>query len=209
MSLIAHYVQRLVAAVVPWLVCAVVALFVLWLILLCRRMKPSAKLSRGFAALTPFGKLAALAAACLFTLWGGSKEGTNRRDGGYGAPGARTLPGEAGVPRRLPPDVSSAVLVTNADWLAFGAYEDWFRIPPGDWCFRFGTNLTERLTVFSCGEIRATPRDTSNRISVLGLPLSIVPAANWRLIPHPLDPSTPRPSLFWPSITPSNTLTLT
>ena len=33
------------------------------------------------------------------------------------------------------------------------------------------------MTVFSCGEISPAPYDASNRISLLGLPLSIVPAA--------------------------------
>ena len=118
MSLIAHYVQRLAATATPWLACAAVALLVLWLILLCRRIRPSAKLSRGFTALTPFGRLVALVAVCLFTLWGGSKEGTSRRDGGYGAPGARALPDEAGVPRRLMPELGSA-----SNLLAITAFE--------------------------------------------------------------------------------------
>ena len=91
---------------------------------------------------------------------------------------------------------------TNLDWLAFGGYEDWFYLDGGGWCFRFGSNLVERLTVFSCGEISPAPYDASNRISLLGLPLSIVPAANWHLL-------SPQQSLFWHSETPSNTLLLT
>ena len=72
-----------------------------------------------------------------------------------------------------------ATLITNTDWLAFGGYEDWFYLDGGGWCFRFGSNLVEQLTVFSCGEISPAPYDASNRISLLGLPLSIVPAARW------------------------------
>ena len=94
-------------------------------------------------------------------------------------------------------------VVTNADWLAFGACEDWFTVSPGPWCFRFGSNLVERLTVFASGEVRATLCDASNRISFLGLPLSIVPAANWHLLPDG------RESLFWHTVTPSNSLVFT
>ena len=36
---------------------------------------------------------------------------------------------------------------TNSDWLAFGGYEDWFYLDGGGWCFRFGSNLVERLTL--------------------------------------------------------------
>ena len=80
-----------------------------------------------------------------------------------------------------------ATLITNTDWLAFGGYEDWFPVDEGAWCFRFGSNLVERLTVFSCGEISPAPYDASNRISLLGLPLSIVPQANWNMIGDATD----------------------
>ena len=43
------------------------------------------------------------------------------------------------------------LFVTNTDWLAFGAHEDWFYIDEGNWCFRFGSNLCERIVVHSCG----------------------------------------------------------
>ena len=91
---------------------------------------------------------------------------------------------------------------TNSDWLAFGGYKDWFYLGDGGWCFRFGSNLVERVTVFSCGEIASAPFGASNRISLLGIPLSIVPAANWHLL-------TPKRSLFWHAATPSNSLLLT
>ena len=146
----------------------------------------------------------------------GATKGTNGVDMG-GAPvvgcGLSVPSAPLGVEGFLPPLNSEPSTLnpepsTNLDWLAFGAYEDWFHITEGGWCFRFGTNLAERLTVLASGEIRAGLRDVSNRISVLGLPLSIVPAANWHLIPQSstLDP---QPSLFWHSVTPSNSLLLT
>ena len=118
------------------------------------------------------------------------------------------------------PTTNYQLPTTNLDWLASGGYEDWFYLGDGGWCFRFGSNLVERLTVFSCGEISSAPFGASNRISLLGIPLSIVPAANWHLIAgngeqgtgngNP-QPSTlnPKPSLFWHCVTPSNTLLLT
>ena len=73
--------------------------------------------------------------------------------------------------------------------------------------------------MFSCGEISPAPYDASNRISLLGLPLSIVPAANWHLIAGNEEQGTGNyqlpttnyqlKSLFWHSETPSNTLLLT
>jgi hypothetical protein len=59
----------------------------------------------------------------------------------------------------------------------------------------------ERLTVLSCGEISPAPYDASNRISLLGLPLAILPAARWHMVGGE--------SLFWYGETPSNTLLLT
>ena len=99
---------------------------------------------------------------------------------------------------------------TNSDWLAFGGYVDWFRVEDGAWCFRFGSNLVERVTVFSCGEISSAPFGASNRISLLGIPLSIVPAANWHLLNYQLPTTNYQlKSLFWHTATPSNTLLLT
>ena len=112
------------------------------------------------------------------------------------------------------PQFPAGGAVTNTDWLACGGYEDWFHIPDGGWCFRFGSNLTERLTVFAFGEVRTSPHDVSNRISLLGLPLSIVPAANWHLIAGNGNYQLPAAnyqlnSLFWHAITSSNSLLLT
>ena len=113
---------------------------------------------------------------------------------GFGNGGGQGLPAL--------PTTNYQLSTTNLDWLAFGGYVDWFRVEDGAWCFRFGSNLVERVTVFSCGEIASAPFGASNSISLLGLPLSIVPAANWHLL-------NPQRSLFWHAATPSNTLLLT
>ena len=133
----------------------------------------------------------------------GATKGTN------GVPGRGIVPVEGSgsggaivLVEQVEPATPDTQPSTNLDWLAFGGYEDWFSVAEGNWCFRFGSNLVERVTVFSCGEIAAAPFGASNRISLLGLPLSIVPAANWHLL-------NPQRSLFWHAATPSNTLLLT
>ena len=176
---------------------------------------------RPVRSLRRFARGMSIAGVCAVALWAAPliQYGSGKGGGGSGATGVPPVgsggtemtgilpvhngrdahcPGErAGLPFFQCGDAP----VTNADWLAFGAHMDWFTVPEGGWCFRFGTDLVERVTVLASGEIRAGLRDVSNRISVLSLPLSIVPAANWRLIPQP--------SLFWHSATPSNSLLLT
>ena len=121
---------------------------------------------------------------------------------GFGNGGGQGLPAL--------PTTNYQLSTTNLDWLAFGGYVDWFRVDDGAWCFRFGSNLVERVTVFSCGEIASAPFGASNRISLLGLPLSIVPAANWHLLNYQLPTTNYQlKSLFWHTATPSNTLLLT
>ena len=71
---IAHLVQRMMAAVTPWLVGSVVGLLALWLVMQCRRLKVLAAPSAWFTALTPARKVVAIALVCLFTFLGGSKE---------------------------------------------------------------------------------------------------------------------------------------
>ena len=78
---IAQVMQRVAAASTPWLAASAVALLALWLILLCRRMRPFAKPAAWFSGLAPSGKAAAVAAVCLCTLFGGSKEGGDRGGG--------------------------------------------------------------------------------------------------------------------------------
>ena len=74
----AYFVRRAAEAATPWLVGSAIGFLVLWLVLLCRQKKAFAKLSAWFGALTPFGKLMAVAVVCLCTLWGGTKEGGDR-----------------------------------------------------------------------------------------------------------------------------------
>lgn len=51
-----------------------------------------------------------------------------------------------------------------ADWQAFGAAEDWFRLRFADsWTFALGTNAVEALTVFSCGPSCRTRTRSSRR----------------------------------------------
>ena len=89
--------------------------------------------------------------------------------------------------------------VVCEDWLRFGGYEDWIYIGPGAWSSRFGSNFVEKVRVFSCGGIDFFPE---GHISLLNIPVSIAPAANWHLL-------TVADSLFWHAETSSNTLVLT
>ena len=66
--------QRIVAAAMPWLVGLAAGFFVLWIILLCREAKPFEERIKWFGGLAFLKKSAVVAAICLFTLWGGSKE---------------------------------------------------------------------------------------------------------------------------------------
>ncbi|MBR4172610.1 MAG: hypothetical protein IKR48_13245 [Kiritimatiellae bacterium] len=74
-DLIAQSARRVIDMLTPLLVGMTAAFFVLWLASLCRRAAPLAKGTAWFRDLTPLRKLALLAAASLFTLWGGSKDG--------------------------------------------------------------------------------------------------------------------------------------
>ena len=71
---IAHSMHKLSTAITPWLVGFAVGFLMLWLILFFCQMKAFAKPSAWFSALTPFRKVVAVATACFFTLWGGSKD---------------------------------------------------------------------------------------------------------------------------------------
>ena len=53
----AHFAQKAVAVITPWLVVAVVVLLILWLVLLCRQTRLFAKPFSQFIRLPPFGKL--------------------------------------------------------------------------------------------------------------------------------------------------------
>ena len=105
--------------------------------------------------------------------------------------------------------------VVCEDWKAFGAFEDWIYLTDGRWSFRFGTDFVEKIRIFSCGGIDFFP---NGGISMLSLPVSIVPEANWGLVKSKQKseksegnslPLTSCSSLFWHCFTPSNTLVLT
>ncbi len=125
-----------------------------------------------------------------------------------------------------------------ADWLAFGAAEDWTYLSFTNWSVRVGDGSSSRLRVHSCGWAEALPDHGASAgakdrapaaFMPLRAPLCIVPEANWPLIapslkpepaPQSLKPLTPltspplhistsQPSLFWHCLTPSNTLLLT
>ena len=102
-----------------------------------------------------------------------------------------------------------------ADWEAFGAARDWFRLgfvaeddddeyAPEGWSFAMGTNRVDSFTVFSYGTVRPSVTNVSTCISPLNSSIGIVPVSN-----HGMLEAEDRPSRFWHCLTPSNTLQLT
>ena len=114
-----------------------------------------------------------------------------------------------------------------ADWLAFGAAEDWTYLSFSNWSVRVGDASSSRLRVHSCGWAEALPdrgaatgaTDRAHSAYMpLRAPLCIVPKANWPLLGGVEQgtgsyrlPTTnyQLKSLFWHCLTPSNTLLLT
>lgn len=103
-----------------------------------------------------------------------------------------------------------------ADWEAFGAARDWFRLGFGveddfdkyeseeGWSFAMGANRVDSFTVFSYGTIRPSVTNVNTCISPLNAVIGIVPVSN-----HGMLDAADRPSRFWHYLTPSNTLQLT
>ncbi len=103
-----------------------------------------------------------------------------------------------------------------ADWEAFGAARDWFRLGFGveddfdeyeseeGWSFAMGTNRVDSFTVFSYGTVRPSVTNVNTCISPLNAVIGIVPVSN-----HGMLDAADRPSRFWHCLTPSNTLQLT
>lgn len=103
-----------------------------------------------------------------------------------------------------------------ADWEAFGAARDWFRLGFGveddfdeyeseeGWSFAMGTNRVDSFTVFSYGTVRPSVTNVNTCISPLNAVIGIVPVSN-----HGMLDAEDRPSRFWHCLTPSNTLQLT
>lgn len=141
-----------------------------------------------------------------------------------GAPSLRPLSGE---------DFASGIVLTKvgfgeefdfsapegaevcADWEAFGAARDWFRLgfgaeedadeyAPEGWSFAMGTNRVDSFTVFSYGTIRPSVTNVHTCISPLNAVIGIVPASNYGALEE-----ANRPSRFWHCLTASDTLLLT
>ena len=112
---------------------------------------------------------------------------------------------------------SSCGAVTNSDWLAHGAYEDWFYILPSNWWARAASGgWIGSLRVFSFGGFQAygADRTWSGYPPPFPQKFSLAPMANWHLLagnedPQQLNPSTSQHSLFWHGVTGSNTLVMT
>ena len=109
---------------------------------------------------------------------------------------------------------SSCGAVTNSDWLARGAYEDWFRIPATNWWARTADGWLDGVTVFAWCEFRPDIRTADAYPRPFPQKLSLAPMANWLLLagnadPQQLNPSTSQHSLFWHGVTGSNTLVMT
>ena len=83
------------------------------------------------------------------------------------------------------------VAVTNADWLAHGAYEDWFYILPSNWWARAASGgWIGSLRVFSFGGFQAYGAGGTWSGSPPPFPqkLSLAPLANWHLLTsHPVQ----------------------
>ena len=135
----------------------------------------------------------------------------------------------AGVP--LPREVvqgGDAVLwalpnaMTNAAWLAHGAFEDAFYVPATNWWARMQDGgWIDRLRIFSSGGFQAKGTGDGTWISYpppFAQKLSLAPAAHWPMLADvtggaPVTPESGQeahsPSLFWHGATPSNTLVMT
>ena len=104
------------------------------------------------------------------------------------------------------------VAVTNADWLAHGAYEDWFYILPSNWWARAASGgWIGSLRVFSFGGFQAYGAGGTWSGSPPPFPqkLSLAPLANWHLLTNHEALATRHESLFWHGVTGSNTLVMT
>ena len=104
---------------------------------------------------------------------------------------------------------SSCGAVTNADWLAHGAYEDWFRIPATNWWARTADGWLDGVTVFAWCEFRPDVRTTNAYPRPFPQKLSLAPLANWHLLTNHESLATSHESLFWHGVTGSNTLVMT
>ena len=84
-------------------------------------------------------------------------------------------------------------------WLVRGGFGDVTRISAVGWSFPWRDGFADGLTVCSDGDIRLDLR-TSYFPRPLGVPLAVVPAFNWHLLPGGVS------NVFWHAATPSNSL---
>ena len=104
---------------------------------------------------------------------------------------------------------SSCGAVTNAGWLAHGAYEDWFHIPATNWWARTADGWLDGVTVFAFCEFRPDIRTTNAFPRPFPQKLSLAPMANWHMLTNRKALATSHESLFWHAVTESNTLVMT
>ena len=104
---------------------------------------------------------------------------------------------------------SSCGAITNAGWLAHGAYEDWFRIPATNWWVRTADGWLDGVTVFACCEFRPDIRTTNAFPRPFPQKLSLAPLANWHMLTNREALAASHESLFWHGVTESNTLVMT
>ena len=99
---------------------------------------------------------------------------------------------------------------TNEDWLAHGAFEDWFYVCPSNWWARAADGgWIGSLRVFSSGGFEARGEDGTWRGYPPPFPrkLSVAPRAGWGMLASGGEEEAR--SVFWHGATPSNTLLLT
>ena len=84
-------------------------------------------------------------------------------------------------------------------WLVRGGFGDKAHLPTGDWLFPWRDGFADSLIVFSDGEARPDLR-ASYFPRPFDVPLAVVPAFNWHLLPGSVS------NVFWHASTPSNTL---
>ena len=146
---------------------------------------------------------------------GGGGNGTNgvqmavRPPGGGEAAGA-PLPRSGGEALGEAAFPSLPGAATNEDWLAHGAFEDWFYVCPSNWWARAADGgWVGSLRVFSSGGFEARGEDGTWRGYPPPFPrkLSVAPRAGWGMLASGGEEEAR--SVFWHGATPSNTLLLT
>jgi len=116
-ELVVNFMQRLSEVATPWIVGSAVAMFALWVILLCLQNGILARQMEKFNGLAPLKKFFLVAAILLCTMFGGSKERGHGTDATSLQGGAETWVEVSGGLRSMPPEV--AVLSNALAIMAF------------------------------------------------------------------------------------------